>query len=284
MAMPTYLYESNNSPRDRFGQLEIQMDNGAIGVLSRGKIYSLTESEATRARRFIVLTPSTSLPIPPSMYVRLPVVGSLADGDYIAWSEQYAAFVPAQGGGGGGGGSTGGGNVPSVTADTGDPYRIILLSDGTVRAIPTPVQPPAAPTGLATQVHLSYVKLTWSGSTSNYGIFRNNVQIAVSTTNIYRDTSVVVGATYSYRVRAIDVYGEWSPLSSSVSAFIDPSINSAPDASVTVWPSEIPIDGFALVRVNASDVDVQQLALTLGVSEGSLAPTDDPSVWRLTVA
>jgi hypothetical protein len=68
--------------------------------------------------------------------------------------------------------------------------------------------------------------------------------------------------------------------SQSVSAFIDPSLNSTPSLdSITIWPQNAAPNDIIYIHVNANDVDTQALAMTLGVTVGSLTSTSDPSTW-----
>lgn len=183
-----------------------------------------------------------------------------------------------------GGPSSGSGS--GSTVDTGEPYKIIMLSDGTVRAIPAGAVPPATPTGLAVIPRLTSASLTWTavvGATS-YQVTRDGGIIGTASSNSFRDTNVTIGATYGYRVASIDQYQQRSPASAPVSAFIDIALNQAPaDVSITMWPTPIPIDGYSYVRVNALEVDVQTIAYVLSVDVGSLTSTPDPSVWILRI-
>jgi len=99
----SYRYVSNVSPQDRFDQLEILMDDGSSGILKRGVYYDLSATEVARASQYIVLVlssePADATPI---TIARLPVEGTLVEGDVPIWSEDNAAFVPGQAGGGGG--------------------------------------------------------------------------------------------------------------------------------------------------------------------------------------
>lgn len=185
--------------------------------------------------------------------------------------DETGALVVSGGTGGGDGGTDG------DTADTGEHFKLVWFGDGTVKAIPFSAEPPATPTDLATDVHLTSVKLTWTAATraDHYRVYRDDVYLSDATGTSYRDTSIAISETYTYTLRAVDQYGEWSDLSSGADAFIDPSLNSPPTIAVTQWGPYL--------RVNASDVDAQILALTLDVDAGTLSVTDDPSVWRLTV-
>lgn len=170
----------------------------------------------------------------------------------------------------------GGGGTDGDTADTGEHFKIIMLGDGTVKAIPFSADPPTTPTGLASDVHLTSVKLTWNAAdrAASYRIYRDDVFLATATGTTYRDSAIDLSETYVYTIRAVDQYGEWSDLSDSASAFIDPTLNSAPVVHITQWGPYL--------RINATDVDAQTLDLTLDVDAGSLSVTDDPSVWRLS--
>lgn len=190
----------------------------------------------------------------------------------------------AQEGSGGGGGSGLATLLVSQTVDTGSTFKLIMLSDGTVRAIPVSTPAPGTVSGLAVAFRLSSVRLSWNAAStaSYYTIFRNGVQIATTTSLFYRDTAVGSGLTYTYRVQTVDQYGQRSPLSGPIVAFVDPAVNAAPVIDIRVWPTGVPTGGTAIVRVNAFDVDIHNLAFQLNVSAGQLAPTDDPSVWTLS--
>ena len=102
--MASYLYADNVSPKDRFEQLQLQFDSGSIAIIKRGFIYNLTNAEASRARRFVVLIPSNAIPVPAVEVGRLPIIGDLEDGDVPVWDSNLGAFVPGTPSGGGGGG------------------------------------------------------------------------------------------------------------------------------------------------------------------------------------
>jgi len=187
-------------------------------------------------------------------------------------------------GGGSGGGSGGADEVPDLTADTFQPFKIITFSDGTVRAIPTSATPPPVPTGLAVVPHVASANLTWTstpGATS-YKVLRNGSVIATVSAPKYRDGAVVTGSTYTWTLQAVDGYGQRSPQTTGVTAFIDPALNVAPAISVTAWPPIASTNGKTLLRVNGYDVDAQTLAYALTVDVGSVTATEDPSVWMYT--
>jgi hypothetical protein len=287
-----FLYSENISSRDRFDNLELQMDNGTTAIIQRGKAYVLTATEVARARRYVVLVPTSGVTSDPKSIAQLPVVGEPQDGDMIVWSDSVAAFTPidpanvfAGGGDGGGGGGTTPGELDGYTVDTSEHYRLIMLSSGTVRAIPYGAVPPAMPTSLSAQARLTSVTLSWiavSGA-SSYVIRRDGIQIGTSNTNSFRDRTVLAGATYAYRVAALDQYDQQSAFTASANAFINPALNSAPTVEITTWPPQVNPSGVTIIRVNASDADAQVLALQLNVSAGSLQPTADRSVWLLTI-
>jgi len=170
------------------------------------------------------------------------------------------------------------------TVDTGEPYRIIMFSDGTVRAIPIDAVTPTAPIDLVAVPRISSVKLTWDdvvGATS-YTIYRDGVVYATTATATYRDGVVVVGETYTYTVRASNFYGLFSDYSDEATAYIDPALNNAPVVEVRTWPTtSVAVGNRVIVRVNAFDLDAQVLAFMLGTDVGSLIATSDPSVWYL---
>ncbi|WP_304516348.1 alpha/beta fold hydrolase [Cohnella sp. CFH 77786] len=85
-------------------------------------------------------------------------------------------------------------------------------------------QAPTAPANLsATAVSSSAINLTWTASTDNVGVtgykvFRNNAQIATTTTTSYSDTGLSPSTAYAYKVQAYDAAGNISADSSAASA------------------------------------------------------------------
>lgn len=103
--MTSYLYAENVSPRDRFTQLELRLDNGSEAIIYRGRSYNLSPTEVARVTPFVVLTPTASADSVPVVIVELPVVGTPEEGDVPVWHNAYGAFVAEPQSGGGGGGS-----------------------------------------------------------------------------------------------------------------------------------------------------------------------------------
>jgi hypothetical protein len=286
--MAAFLYKDNVSPKDRFNKIELQLDSGSTAIIERGKSYELSATEITRVQRFIVLQPVSGIAdSTPVEIVRLPVVGTPEEGDIPVWSNAYGAFVVEPDPGGGGGGGTPG-DLPTLTADTFEPYRVIMLAVGNqLKAIPSSTPVPGVPTSLSTVVRLSSVHLSWNApgsaiSGTKYALWRNGVQVFLSEITSYRDIAISSGSSYSYQVQTVDPYGQRSAKTAAVNAFIDPAINSAPTVTVRAWPATFPTNGRTVLRVNASDVDAQALALALSVNTGTIAATGDPSVWIYT--
>lgn len=274
--MALYRYRENISPRDRFEQIEIPLDDGTATLLKLGGTYNLTYNEYLRASQSVVLVPSTDPISQRAKLIVLPVVGPLHTGDVPVWSEVLAAFIPGIGGGGGG--------IFLETADTFQLYKVILLSDGTVRAIPIDAEPPDIPTGLATVARLSSVSISWNAAAraSTYVVYRGGSEIARASSASYRDIHITSGSTYNYSVQSVDQYGQRSAITSTVSAFIDPSLNVAPTVLVKAWPPAFSSSGKTVLRVNARDANAQVLALELDVDVGTITPTADPSIWIYT--
>lgn len=170
-------------------------------------------------------------------------------------------------------------------SDTGESMRIIVFSNGTVKAVPYAAVPPATPTGLTGAALVASVSLTWTPAAraAQYRVYRDSVVIATVSSPFYGDYAVTTGSTYAYKVQAVDQFGQMSGLSSQFVAAPDPSLNVAPTIEVRTWPAELPETGKVLVRANVKDVDAQSLAVQFGVSAGSITPTPDPSLWLLTL-
>ena len=86
------------------------------------------------------------------------------------------------------------------------------------------ITPPTTPTNLvANPVAPNHINLTWTASTDNVGVigyqvFRDNVQIATSSTASFSDTGVQPQTTHSYKVVAFDAGGNFSAASNIASA------------------------------------------------------------------
>jgi len=175
--------------------------------------------------------------------------------------------------------------ISSPTADTGEDFKAILFSDGTVRAVPAWATAPPVPANLAVIASASAARLNWnvSAGAQRYVIYRNGSVLASTDATTYRDSVGVSGGTFTYRVAAVNGFNMYSPLSATVTAFLDPALNVAPSVQITTWPATIPTSGRCYVRVNAADPDAQILALALNTSAGNLQPTTDPSVWILSI-
>jgi hypothetical protein len=165
---------------------------------------------------------------------------------------------------------------------SGDGWKLIAMPDGSVRAVPQGTVAPDAPANLTGTIHLAFVSLTWDSvdTATQYRVYRDSTLLATVTATAYTDSTVQVSSTYAYTVVAVNQYGMSGPAATAFTAFIDPALNSAPVlAAITIWPTDPKPNDLIYVRVNASDVDAQQLALTLGVDAGTLASTFDPSTW-----
>lgn len=173
--------------------------------------------------------------------------------------------------------------VTIASADgSGAPWKLIAMQDGSVKAVPLNATAPGVPTGFTDEIHLTFVKFTWQPVTGavSYRFYRDGTLLATPTTTKYTDSTVQVSSTYNYTVQAVNQYGMWGVATAPLSVFIDPALNSAPVlAGITIWPANPKPNDIVYVRVNASDFDEQQLALTLGVDVGTLTPTFDPSTW-----
>jgi len=98
--------------------------------------------------------------------------------------------------------------------------------------------PPTTPTGLTAAVSPTSVTLSWTASTDSvgviaYDIYRGGGLLAsVRAVTVYADSTISLGVTYTYAVRARDAAGNASPQSSAVAArtqaSFDPHLTRAP--------------------------------------------------------
>jgi hypothetical protein len=202
------------------------------------------------------------------------------DGDVPAWDFNSRRWVPVPV-------SVAGGGVPSNTADTAEHYRVIMLADGTVKAIPFDTPSPALPTGLGVTITVASVRVAWTPAppAAQTLVYRDGVERARVSGGSWRDLAVTPGQTYQYTARTVDQYGQRSGLTSPVAAFIDPALNVSPTITITSWPELIPTHGTALVRLNIADADGQTLVVgtpSITSGGGTLTATDDPTVFLYT--
>jgi len=113
-------------------------------------------------------------------------------------------------------------------------FTSFMASDG----LTSDTSPPSIPANLsASVISSSEIDLSWSASTDNvavagYQIFRNNTQIATTTSPGFFDKNVVPGIQYTYSVSAFDAAGNVSAQSSPVIA------ETSPDPDIT--PPSVP--------------------------------------------
>jgi len=99
-----------------------------------------------------------------------------------------------------------------------------IESNNLARAISADIMPPSVPTALTTTyISGNQIDLAWNPSVDNIGlyryrIYRNDSSYAYSTATSYIDKNLRPGTTYTYTVAAIDLSGQESAQSYSVTA------------------------------------------------------------------
>jgi cellulose 1,4-beta-cellobiosidase len=96
-----------------------------------------------------------------------------------------------------------------------------------VSVTPADTQAPTVPTGIMlTQVAATHsITVSWTASTDNvavqkYRVYRNGTLVGQPTTTTYSDAGLGNGATYSYRIAAVDAAGNASAQSPAVSTYV----------------------------------------------------------------
>ena len=110
------------------------------------------------------------------------------------------------------------------------------IGDPVTAGQPVVVTPPAAPSGLTATLAGNGVLLSWTDNSNNETGFKVErkttatayVEIAQSPSNSYLDNTVVVGTTYTYRVRATNTVGD-SAYSNEV------TITALPNLAIHRW-------------------------------------------------
>ncbi len=123
--------------------------------------------------------------------------------------------------------------------------------------------PPSTPANLsATAVSASQINLSWTASTDNvavagYQVFRDNIQIATTTSPNFSDTAVVPNTQYVYAIAAFDAAGNVSAQSSPLVA----ATSSTPDTT----PPSVPT-GLTSSSVTSTTLTVSWAASTDNVA------------------
>ena len=161
----------------------------------------------------------------------------------------------------------------SVSPSTSYSYRVratdaagnLSTYSNTATALTPDTTSPSQPATLtATAVSGGEIDLSWGASTDNVGVIGYQVercqgasctsfaQIATPTATTYKDTTVAVGTSYSYRVRATDAAGNLSTYSNTTSA-----TTQTPDTSPPTQPGTL-----TATPVSGGEIDLSWSAST----------------------
>ncbi len=142
---------------------------------------------------------------------------------------------------------------------------------------------PTAPSGLgaiaasSTQINLSWTASTDNVSVTGYKIERCQgagcstfTQIATPTGTTYSDTGLTASTSYTYRVRATDAAGNFSPYSSTASA----TTLAAPDTTAPTPPSGLGATAISGTQINLSwTASTDNVAVTTYLLERCQGPS-----------
>jgi hypothetical protein len=174
-------------------------------------------------------------------------------------------------------------------SDTGATWSLYAYVDGTVVAVaPGSIPPGQVGSPLATAL-LSGVTLTWTAPSVatndpaivRYVIIRDGLSIGTTTSGTFLDPYIVLNQHYVYKIEAVNSIGLRS-ISPALNVFIDPALAAPPTTSISVYPTPIPTNGSAWVRINGIDPNAFSMTFGLTVDTGTLTPTNDPSLWIYT--
>lgn len=198
----------------------------------------------------------------------------------LAWVEQT---------GGSGDGEPGppgppGGFELQQTIDGGTLMQVVTYDDGTVRAIPSWAEKPLTPSAPTTTTGSDAVLIEWTipSDASYVVLLRDGVQVYSGSGNSYRDRDVAAMQSYEYSLVSFSEFGWRSNAGPSTAGYADPALNVPPEAILSTWPSPLPLHGRGVVRLAATDLEGQPLTYSSGANNGTLTPTEDPSVWIYT--
>ena len=126
----------------------------------------------------------------------------------------------------------GSGGYVRTYANTGETGRVVMAD--AVKFVYVDIAPPSVPANLnASAYSTTQIALSWAPSTDNthlsgYQIFRNGVQVGITTSNSYIDTGLSANTSYMYSIKAYDASGNVSSASSSVTRY---TLSTAPTVS-----------------------------------------------------
>lgn len=131
-------------------------------------------------------------------------------------------------------------------------------------------QPPEAVVNLAHRiVDTTSVELTWLSSTSpdiaSYKLYRNEALIAESEENVYLDENMPNGV-YSYRVTALDHFGNESESSNKVDVVVD---TIPPSIEFTSLADGQSVSGIVPINLTIPDSDLESFSVILKTLEGT---------------
>ncbi|MDD2288505.1 MAG: T9SS type A sorting domain-containing protein, partial [Bacteroidales bacterium] len=94
-----------------------------------------------------------------------------------------------------------------------------------------------SPTNLSLDDISNYIELTWNGDEENYIIYKDSDSLAITNLKVYRDTNVVVGENYCYKIKAltVDCYSDYSSEECMIFSSIG-SVNTY-NLNVTLYPN-----------------------------------------------
>lgn len=106
----------------------------------------------------------------------------------------------------------------------------------------------AIPSNLALNKASNFFELRWSGDAPSYVVFRNNDSIALISDTIFRDTNVIDGINYCYKVKAMDCQcnSDFSQELCQIFSGINNTMFN--NTTISLYPN--PTNGFSTLRLN----------------------------------
>ena len=156
---------------------------------------------------------------------------------------------------------------------------------------PTDTTPPSVPDSLtATAISDSQINITWNASTDDvavagYKIFRDSIEIAVTSNTSYQDNGLTPSTSYSYSVSAFDAEGNESIKSLESSA----TTQSAPNNPPVLDPiADIIVDegDTVVLSPTANDPDGDTLSFTYSgwmTTDSKTTNYDDAGIYTVTI-
>ena len=83
----------------------------------------------------------------------------------------------------------------------------------------------------------NYIEINWDGSSSNYVIYKNNDSIALTNVNQFKDSNVLDGNNYCYKIQAIEDICQSDTSAEACLVFIGIEEENYSELKINIYPN-----------------------------------------------